>query len=326
MDKHYFIELLRKYLDGNATKAEVRFIWSYYNLFQSEPEVLALFGSEKRNELKKDLREDIWKNIGMKEKSVKKKGSIVLMKTALAAAASILILLAVRQLFWQADPVKPAAVHGLALIRNSNHVISLPDGSTVTMSSGSKLNYPSAFSASGKREVYLEGEAFFDVKHDTSHPFVVHAANVNVTVLGTAFNVKAFSEENDITVTVKRGKVSVSDPYKTLGTITPLQQIVYNKQNQNSIQQTVVTEKYLKWRERDCLFDNLTITEVAALLEERFKVKIFVDDRIASSGRFTAAFPKNESLDEALKSICEFNTATYRYDKEKATVYINADH
>ena len=201
-------------------------------------------------------------------------------------------------------------------------MIALPDGSTVTVAAGSEINFPRDFGVSGKREVFLEGQAFFDVQHDTSRPFIVHAGKVNVTVLGTAFNVKAFSGENDITVTVKRGRVRVSDPVKTLGTITPLQQIVYNKRRENSIQQSVNSEKYLEWRKMDCLFDNLTIAEVAGLLEDRFNIRIDIDKEAAGTERFTATFPQNQGLEEALNSICEFNGVQYSYDKGKGVVLI----
>jgi transmembrane sensor len=323
MDKRYFIQVLNKYLEGKATKTELQFILSYYNLFESEPEVLKLMTESRKDEIRDSIEEGLWKNIINAEKApVRHLRTPVWKITAGIAAAAAVAFFTFRLVIWTGTPAKSKQSTNVSFIRNSNHMIALPDGSTVTVAAGSEVNFPRDFGTSGKREVFLEGQAFFDVRHDTSRPFIVHAGKVNVTVLGTAFNVKAFSGESDITVTVKRGKVRVSDPLKTLGTITPLQQIVYNKRRENSIQQSVNSEKYLEWRKMDCLFDNLTIAEVAGLLEDRFNITIDIDKEAASTERFTATFPQNQSLEEALNSICEFNGVQYKYDKEKGVVLI----
>jgi transmembrane sensor len=323
MDKRYFIELLNKYLEGKATKTELQFILSYYNLFQSEPEVLKLMPESRKNEIRDSIEEGMWRSIIDTEKAPARKTGVSIWKiSAGVAAAAAVLFFTFRLAMWNAAPVKSKQGSSISLIRNSNHLISLPDGSTVTVEAGSELTYAPGYGVSGKRDVYLEGQAFFDVRHDSSRPFIVHAGKLSVTVLGTAFNVKAFSGEGDITVTVKRGKVRVSDPVKTIGTITPLQQIIYNKHQENSIQKSVKSEKYLEWRKQDCLFDNLTISEVAGLLEDRFNVRILIDEEAAISERFTATFPQNQGLEDALNSICEFNGAEYSYDKEKGIVTI----
>jgi len=199
----------------------------------------------------------------------------------------------------------------------------LPDGSTVILSFGSKLDYPSSFEGLPRREVYLTGQAFFDVRKSTVRSFVVHTGKLTTTVLGTSFNIKAYPGDMDITITVKRGAVKVSDQHKTLGIIRPDQQIVYNKQKANSVQTEVTTDNYLDWKQQDLLFDNLTVEEAAKLLEERFNVKIVISDASIGARHFTTTFPRSESLEEALKSICEFNEAVFKYDKEKAIVTIS---
>jgi ferric-dicitrate binding protein FerR (iron transport regulator) len=323
MEKHYFIVLLHKYLSGEASPVEVQFLERYYNLFQDEPDVLSLLSGEQKKALKGQIHKEIWSNIGAMDQPRFKLRKLNILMIGISAAAILLVLFSVRLFFFPGVQVKEKSVAILASINNENHVITLPDGSMVMLDSGSKLNYPASFDGLGKREVYLDGQAYFDIKHMASSPFVVHAGKVNVMVLGTTFNVKAFPRETEITITVKKGKVQVNDQSKTLGTIIPREQIVYNKENEHSIQKTVNTDEYMNWKEQDLLFDNLTVSEAASLLEDRFGVKIFIRDNAVRSERFTATFPKTESLDQALKSICEFNGAVYRYDKEKATVMIS---
>lgn len=207
--------------------------------------------------------------------------------------------------------------------QKENRIIFLPDGSRVILSAGSKLNYPSSFDGMDKREVFLDGEAFFDVRHNPTKTFVVHTGNLATAVLGTAFNIKAINGEKDIVVTVKRGKVRVSDNNKVLGVITPNQQITYDKQKIISEVTTVSNENYLNWQDRDLFIDNLTISEAAKLMEERYKVQISISDPEVKSLRFTTTFPKNEKLEQTLNSICLFNGLTYSYDKEKAFVAIS---
>jgi len=325
MDKPYFIGLLHKYLNGTATKQEEQFITSYYNLFANEPDVLTVLPVEKKEELKKMMHSAIWDTIAKNEQQDRKVRP--LKRWATIAAAAILLLVFTGGLFFlrtgagekQAKPVVSAAVTA----QKENHLVALPDGSTVILSYGSKLDYPSSFEGLAKREVYLTGQAFFDIRHNAAKSFVVHTGKLATTVLGTAFNIKACPGDKDITITVKKGAVRVSDQHSILGVIRPDQQIIYNKEMAHSIQKEVAADNYLDWKQQDLLFDNLTMEEAARLLEERFKVKIAIGNPSVSTRRFTTTFSRNESLEEALKSICEFNEAVFNYDKEKATVMIS---
>jgi ferric-dicitrate binding protein FerR (iron transport regulator) len=206
---------------------------------------------------------------------------------------------------------------------NQNRFIQLPDGSLVTIMKNSKLTCSPAFNKGDRREVYLEGQAFFDVKHDASKPFIVHTGKLQITVLGTAFNVSALNCDNKIIVTVTRGKVSVANKNKVLGTITPDQQIVFNKDKANSIMKKVDADTYVQWKEQDLLFDDVTMEEAAKLLKERYKVEIKFTDPELMLNRFTTTFQHDESLEHELDLICDFNNAVYSYDKGRATVIIS---
>ncbi|WP_411274953.1 FecR family protein [Daejeonella sp.] len=323
MDKHYFLELLHRYLKDEATKEEHQFLLNYYNLFQSEPDVLALLSQEKKEELKSQMHTSIWQNISSAEQPDENVKPIKRWLVRMVAAAILLAICTIGVFFLRNESTKKQTVAAQVNQQKLNRLVRLPDGSTVIVSSGSKLNYPSSFDGLARREVYLEGQAFFDIKHNASKPFIVHTGQLETTVLGTAFNIKAFPGDIDITVTVTRGKVKVSDQNKTLGIILPRQQITCNKQKANSTLKTVDADTYLDWKAQDLLFDDVTVAEAAELLEERFNVNITFSDQLIKSNRFTTTFLKGESLEQVLKSICEFNDAVYQYDKEKATVIIS---
>ncbi|MEO8568984.1 MAG: FecR domain-containing protein [Ginsengibacter sp.] len=326
MDKYDFIKLLHKYLKGQSTKEEQLFVEKYYNLFQNEPNVLDTLSSDEKEILKNNLKDNIWKDISNSVQPDKKLRSINSRHLRLAAAAVLAIVLISSSYFLINNSSKKyplATSKNTAVEHKKNRVLLLPDGSTVILSQGSKLNYPSTFDGRETREVYLEGQGFFDIRHNKSRPFIVHTANLQTKVLGTAFNIKALPGEDNITVTVKRGRVSVTDQNKTLGIITPNQQITYAKSKVKSLMQVVKNESYLSWKQEDLSIDNLTISEAAKLMEDRFDVKIIINNPEIESLRFTTTFSKNETLEQTLNSICLFNGLTYTYDKEKSIVNIN---
>ena len=325
MDKQYFIELLHKYLNGDATDEERQFLAKYYDLFYAEPDIVSLLSDEQREKLKKEIHTSIWENIDKHVQAEKKIISLNAWALRIAAAAVIIGICGIGFLFLRNKPgIKPAALYS-AHKQKPNLFLSLPDGSRVILSYGSKLSYASSFDGLDKREVYLTGEAFFDIKHNNVKPFIVHTGKIETTVLGTAFDVKALSGDKTITVTVTRGKVKVSDNKRLLGIIIPNQQITYNRQNFNSTQSSIVAKNYTNWTVQDDLyFEDVTFGEAAKVLEERFKIKILFTDQLVKAKHFTSTFDKSASLDQELKSICEFNEALYTYDKEKKAVIISS--
>lgn len=189
--------------------------------------------------------------------------------------------------------------------------IKLPDGSTVILNNGSTLEFPEQFSGVS-REVVLKGEGFFDIKHDAEKLFIVHTGKISTTVLGTAFNIKAYDKENDVVVTVTRGKVMVKNAQKTLGIIVPNQQIVFNKVHMKSSLVPVTAKETVEWQEKDLFFDDVTMEEAVLQLAKRFNVTIRFASEASKSCRFTATFLKGESLDEILQVITSFNHIAYQ--------------
>ncbi|MEP7110204.1 MAG: DUF4974 domain-containing protein, partial [Ferruginibacter sp.] len=129
--------------------------------------------------------------------------------------------------------------------------------------------------------------------------------------------------ESEIIVTVKRGKVKVINDEGTLGVITPNQQITFNKSMVSSNTKVVDTDSFISWKDEDLFIDNLTISEVSKLLEERYGVKIIIEHESIGSERFTTTFTQKERLEQILKSICIFNDLVYEFNKEKSLVKIN---
>lgn len=172
------------------------------------------------------------------------------------------------------------------------------DGTVVAVNAGSRIKYPADFS--GKtREIYLEGEAYFDVAHDATRPFIVHTGNVRTQVLGTAFDIEAYGTKK-MHVTVARGKVSVLAGSHKLGVLTPNRRLIYNYQNKKAEECTVNADDVTGWKEGNLIFHNLNIQEAAEMMERWYAVKINIEGVKANSSRFSVSFLKKESLDKVL--------------------------
>lgn len=175
----------------------------------------------------------------------------------------------------------------------------LPDGSTVWLNSESQIRYADNFP--GKvREIFLNGEAFFDVKRDESKPFIVHAGSLATQVLGTSFNIRAYVERSDIEVTVSSGKVSVFDSTGVKERLVMDQQISYKKSTGRFTRQSVSSRNTSLWKEGELFFDSVTFGEVAQILERRYQVYIQFDDNKTKNCPVSARFSKDESLQQIL--------------------------
>ncbi len=327
MDKEYFIELLNKYLQQEATEEECDLLLLHYNLFDQEPEILDALTNEQKLELKSEIDYNIRNIISTENNLIKNNHSLSrkIWISIISVAAILFIVFAGDLYFTDQKHLNKSSVISRFSRVKENRLIQLPDGSTVIVSPGSKLNYPSSFDGLAKREVYLDGQAYFDVKHNPSKPFIIYTGKLKTVVLGTAFEINAWSDESDIRVTVSRGKVKIQDENnRVLKIISPNQQITYNTLNENIIQKEVNLPEYLAWKDHDLLLSDVTISEASALLEDRFQVKILIGDDHLKSKRFTTTVLKEERIETILNSIAEFNDAKYTYDIDKSEVVISS--
>ena len=238
------------------------------------------------------------------------------------AAAVLLLVLGAGLIYYfltnSAEQKKTPLAAANKIIPSSHSLIKLPDGSSVLLNNNSTLDYKTF--AGNNREVVLSGEAYFDIAKDKLHPFVIRTGKLKTKVLGTAFNIRAYPEENDVTVTVTRGKVEVEMEDKTLGIITPNQQISFNKKNLSTVQQQVLADSILVWKQNDLVFDNTNFEEAAVIISNRFNVTVNFANESLKKCRFTASFLNENNIDQVLTVLCDVNNASY--EKKNDTIII----
>jgi len=224
----------------------------------------------------------------------------------------------------------PASSPGLAIrmVEKVNSgkksiLVRLEDNSEITLKPGSSIRYAEPFTAT-TREVYLQGEAFFDIAKDPDRPFMVYANELVTKVLGTSFTIKAYPSSKEVTVEVKTGRVSVfakSDPeLQAKLTRRELQGIILSPNQKIIFERDVVRmEKTLVERPEIVLpkskiphfqFEDTPASEVFASIGNAYGIEIIYDEELLKGCPLTASLD-NQPLHEKLSIICKAMEATY---------------
>lgn len=212
--------------------------------------------------------------------------------------------------------------------RGQKSVLILPDGSKVWLSVDSKLTYNKDFGGAGRREVRLEGEAFFNVVHNDTLPFIVHtSSSIRIAVLGTSFNVKSYKEDETVETTLVEGKVSI-DKLERNGEavanliLQPNQRAVFFKESNTLNVQEVNATNVSAWRHDYLVFEETPFTAVLTQLERWYDVTIHLpeDDKSNLPCTLTANI-QQESLEDVLKLLETSHRITYSIRGNEVFIY-----
>ena len=179
----------------------------------------------------------------------------------------------------------------------------LPDGTMVWLNSGSSLFYPSSFT-DGKRNVKLEGEAFFEVTKDKSHPFLVNLGEIGIEVVGTKFNVINYHEEKRTEIVLTSGKIKLygqkADRRQVITEMQPGQKAIYEQGGNQVSLKYVDTDKYTSWIDGKLIFRDDVMDEVVRKLNRWFNVEIEIADQEIADYVYTATF-REETIGQILE-------------------------
>jgi len=190
----------------------------------------------------------------------------------------------------------------------SDQCLTLSDGSKVLLHKDAHIHFPPVFL--GKtREVFLTGEAYFDIRHD-SRPFIVHTGKITTTVLGTAFDINA--HEKDFIITVVKGKVRVEDETGEFSILKRNEQVTVDVIH-NRLKKTMVDAgEVLSWKKPYLLFNDVSMKDAVAELQLRFRVGIRLTNPASESCHVTASFTRGESLEQIIMVLSKINNMEYK--------------
>ncbi len=286
-------ELLAKYLAGETTDRENQELEAWLN--RSEENRKVLEASKKMLEktdiyfrLQQFNTDGAWENV--------RRGSAVLPRKTIGLryfgrerraslykyAALIVLAIFLGSLAYYLGFQNRGAVFHQEIVTVQRQVLQsyvLPDGSTVTLNSNSKLTFPRKFKGE-RREVSIEGEAFFDVVRNPEKPFIIHAGNAQVKVLGTSFSVSAYPGNDRVEVIVETGKVQVIQTNADLPAsenaifLVPGEKGTVYAQNKTPEKAVNTDPNFLSWKTHDLVFDKVPLGDVIQCLEKTYHIDI----------------------------------------------------
>ena len=187
--------------------------------------------------------------------------------------------------------------------------VTLPDGTKIKLNSSTELKYSMGFYK--KREVYLSGEAYFEVKSDPKNPFLVHIHDYTVKVTGTKFNIKSYPGINPET-TLEEGKISVLSPVgKKMVELKPGENLILDKEKNQLLVKQVNTSQITNWTAGKIFIKNQTIEEIVKIIERWYDVKIVFDDESIKQLRITGTILKNKPVEQLLNVLVRSDLIDY---------------
>ena len=224
----------------------------------------------------------------------------------------------------------------------SKSLTTLPDGTKVWVNAGSKISYPADFGVTS-RNVYLTGEAYFDVAKKEEMPFFVNTDVIKIKVYGTAFNVKAYKDDDLVETTLDRGAITIirNDAPDQEISVEPKQKIAIRRDRQNmpvaaapttpatvsplpvkglEIKEVKNTEVITSWKDNRLVFEQEPLWSLAKQLERRYNVQIRFSNEKIKSIRYTAAI-KEMPVDQVLEAISLSSSIGYRIKGTEITLF-----
>ena len=245
-------------------------------------------------------------------------------------AASLVLICSATLAWFNYQQQQPKTVKTIALLSKTTAPgeklkMILPDSSVVYLGSRSKLTWPERFIKGQHRSIRLEGEAFFEVKRDTTSPFIIHSGNMETRVLGTSFNIYAYPGDKIFSVAVRTGKVAVAENssagQKRLSLLTPGMRLIFQKTNGDYAINDVRVADVSSWTTNRFVFHDESLNTMLIKLERYYSVRFDLKNLAMINCRFNATFT-NKNIIDVMKqlSIMSGGHIKYKMTDDKKTI------
>lgn len=265
----------------------------------------------------------LWASVGdlQKMKTIDKKKALkkvearlfgrfaILYLKKLERIAAVLFIPLLLAAFWMlynsyqpANDIPETVFNTIEVPPGTRSSFTLPDGTFVYLNAGSALKYPLNFNK-GERRVELNGEAWFEVKKDPDHPFVVSTSDINIKVLGTSFNCSAYTNAEQIETALVEGKIEISGKSgKNQFLMEPGELAVFSRQEKTIEKAQTNLDKYIAWKSGKLMFRDDPMIKVIEKLGRWYRVEFRVENPEILNYTYSATF-SGESLDQVLKML-----------------------
>lgn len=225
--------------------------------------------------------------------------------------------------FWQSEKTEgPIAMQTISVPAGQCVNVTLPDGSNIWLNAQTTIQYPVSFNKEN-RQVKLDGEAYFNVAKDSKRPFIVNTKECSVEVLGTKFNIDAYSSRDKFETVLMEGSVKVSmldDPTQAVS-LKPNNKVY--RSNGKLLTQKVSNYERYRWKEGLICFVDEPFKVVMEDFEKFYGLTIVVNNQKVTQYLYTGKFKQTDGVDYALSLLQKNIHFTYQRDRENHIVYIN---
>lgn len=334
------IELLIKKESENLTLLERKELLKLLEEDESYLDLVHFLDvADKKEEVffNKNKQEDVEKSIQRLKKKINVKTRRLPVKKYLLVAASVLAAFVfIKFMAFEAD-TKKLAGNTYKTEKGSKSNLTLPDGSKIWINSDTKISYKDDFGKTS-REIFLEGEAYFDIVKDVSKPFIVHTSNMNIKVLGTVFNVRAYNDESNTQASLIKGSIEVTltkDKSKIIR-LKPNEKIILRNnvhkkaQGKNADEPAILITNIKRleadssvvetlWIENKLAFREESLENIILLLKHWYNVEIIIADASLKNNLYSGTF-KGDNITDVMNALSL--TGDFSYSKKNDTIFI----
>lgn len=315
-------ELLKRYCDGEASAEERAIVEAWNAEYYWEKgrramvdDVLMEEGCEEvKSRLMTQIREKEQRQRASKRNEWRFWSWHIGRYAAMAAMLVVLLYIGHSVFDYTQSPQQQKRVVQICFQTNTHEIkrICLPDSSLIYLNRGSKLYYNPQWFNKSQRDVWLEGEAFFEVAKDKTKPFVVHSNKLETVVRGTSFNIKAYRELDQSVVSVRSGKVEVANSNRqTIASLTRNRQLTYNTDADSYHTTDMNWMAAAGWMEGKLVLCNANTKELQLKIKQYFNADLTVEGAILDGVMFNSSFDKGSALKDILERICVLYNVHY---------------
>lgn len=306
--------LFRRYLSGQADDDDKRAVEQWYERLEERPSIQLSAAAEK------ELEAAIWRKL--EPRLIKQRRSFRLYAYVGAAAASIALIIFAGIKFISLNEQKSITApqfQEYVTGTGQRKQLTLKDGTVIALNSATHLRIYQDDPNIRKVEI-TDGEAFFKVRHDPAHPFLIISAGVITRVLGTSFNIRAYKGLEDLSVAVLEGKVQVADSVRILGVLQEQQKLVFNQHRKTYAIQPLEGD-VAAWQQGKLLFRNTSFEEMAQLMHKSYGIYIQSADNRIKQKKFTATLPLSLSAVKAAEVLASIHQFKIKQRRDTIELY-----
>jgi transmembrane sensor len=328
MDNNKVNDLIRRYFSEKHTEKyrELIQLWLTMGDHKEEKDQSLRKEWDRLNCAETEADDEAWQSVHDRIISYESRHRVVLkIKRAMRYAAVLLLPVVSAFIAWHFTSSYDAKSYNMLECSTADgqmKTILLSDDTKVVLNGGSRIIYPEKFGSRGNRNVFVEGEAFFHVSHDSKHPFIANVENIDVKVLGTRFNIRAYRDEDNIITTLEEGSVLVSDGMQAIQ-LKPNQQAIYNRGKKIISRNIINADRESRWKEGDLLFDVKPLRMIISSISHKYGVKFEVDESINLNKVYTLNFKDTESIEDVINilNIVQNDNLRFRLKGNVVQVY-----